>query len=180
MEALKLENYSYKDYLEISKSTQERVELIFGKIYMMAGASAKHQDTVLNIATIIKSLNRCKPRVAPYDLKLICEKDSLEKINVVQPDIMIFCEDKDLPCAIFEVLSPSTALKDKKEKFRLYECANIKEYFIVESEYKIVEKFVLKDKKFEFDGNYCVNDKLKIDCLEEEIEVEKIFEGIEE
>ena len=33
-EALKLENYSYEDYLEIDKSTKERVELIFGKIYM--------------------------------------------------------------------------------------------------------------------------------------------------
>jgi len=37
-----LEDYTYEDYLHIDKTTNERVELIFGKIYMMAGASAAH------------------------------------------------------------------------------------------------------------------------------------------
>ena len=45
-DARALENYTYEDYLDIANSTEERVELIFGKIYMMAGASALHQDTV--------------------------------------------------------------------------------------------------------------------------------------
>ncbi len=180
MEAKKLENYSYEDYLQIDKTTKERVELIFGKIYMMAGASAKHQDIVLNIAMLIKALNKCKPRVAPYDLKLICDFGGKDSINIVQPDIMIFCEDKDIPCAIFEVLSPSTAQKDKKEKFSLYECTGIKEYYIVEPEYKSVEKFVLENGKYKFGGNYVLKDKMFIDCIEQEIEIEEFFVGVEE
>ncbi len=55
-EALKLENYSYEDYVDIDNSTKERIELIFGKIYMMAGATAQHQDAVLNIALILKNM----------------------------------------------------------------------------------------------------------------------------
>ena len=105
---------------------------------------------------------------------------NVEKINVVQPDVMIFCEDKNLPCAIFEVISPSTAQKDKKEKFYLYECSKIKEYFIVESEYKIVEKFKLIDAKYEFMGNFSEKEKIDIDCLDVKVEVKKFFEGIEE
>ena len=92
---------------------------------------------------------------------------------------MIFCED-ELPCAIFEVLSPSTAQKDKKEKFSLYECAGIKEYYIVEPEYKSVEKFVLENGKYNFGGNYVLKDKMFIDCIEQEVNIEKFFEGIEE
>jgi hypothetical protein len=42
-EAIELTNYSYEDYLDIDKTTKENVELIFGDIYMMAGASAVHQ-----------------------------------------------------------------------------------------------------------------------------------------
>ena len=175
MEAKKLENYSYEDYLQIDKTTKERVELIFGRIYMMAGASAKHQDIVGNIFFIIKSYKKCKPRVAPYDLKLYCDKS----INVVQPDIMIFCENKEKPCAIFEVLSPSTAQKDKKDKLKLYECAGIKEYFLVETEYKSVEKFVLENKSYKFAGNYVLDDSLMVDCIDKEIKVDDIFEGIE-
>jgi len=155
--------------------TDSRVEKIFGKIYMMAGASARHQDVVFNIAFNLRILNKkekCKLRVAPFDVKIKCKEK-----NIVQPDVMIFCEDK--LCGVFEVLSPSTAMKDKIIKKRLYECGGVKEYFIIESEYKIVEKFELVDGKYEFIGNFSIEDKLEVKCLDENIEVSKIFENID-
>ena len=173
-EARKLDNYSYEDYLDIANNTKERVELIFGKIYMMAGASALHQDIVLNIATKIKLLNNdsCKPRVAPFDVKL--EVNGI--ISVVQPDVMIFCNNIETPCAIFEVLSPSTALKDKTVKKELYELAKVKEYFLVNAEYKIIEKFELIDDKYELAGVFGTDDKIEVKCINQEIEAKEIFE----
>ncbi len=175
-EAKVLENYSYQNYLKIANSTKEYVELIFGKIYMMAGASALHQDVVLNIAFLLKSFSKakqkCLPRVAPYDLKLKVNN----QINIVQPDIMLFCEDDKKPCAIFEVLSPSTALKDKTVKKELYEQSAIKEYFLVNAEYKIVEKFILTNDKYEYAGAYGQEDEIEIKCLEEKIELKEVFE----
>jgi len=180
MEAKKLENYTYEDYLQIDRTTKERVELIFGKIYMMAGASAAHQDVVGNIFFVLKSLGKCKPRVAPYDLKLFCAKPGIkERINIVQPDVMLFCDSEQIPCAIFEVLSPSTAAKDKTVKKELYECAKIQEYFVVEPEYKIVEKFVLKDGKYHYVGSFTQQDTIEIECIQSEIEVARFFEGVE-
>lgn len=173
-EALELENYTYEDYADIDQSTQERVELIFGKIYMMAGASALHQDAVLNLAVILKTISKvkenCFPRIAPFDLKLVVEK----RTSVVQPDVMLFCED-ELPCAVFEVLSPSTAYKDKTVKKELYEKSAIKEYFLINVEYKIVEKFMLIDEKYQYIGAYGMEDTLSINCLDEEIEVGEVF-----
>jgi len=160
---------------EIHDLTEKRVEKIFGKIYMMAGASAKHQDVVGNIFFTLRSLNQkkeCKLRVAPFDVKIECNGE-----NIVQPDVMIFCNEK--LCAVFEVLSPSTAMKDKIIKKRLYECGKIKEYFIIEAEYKIVEKFELIDEQYEFVGSFSIEDKLAVKCLDENIEVNKIFENIE-
>ncbi len=174
-EARVLENYTYEDYLDIANSTKERVELIFGKIYMMAGASALHQDIVGNIFYSLKSISKdnkkCLPRVAPFDLKLKVNN----QINVVQPDIMLFCEDKK-PCAIFEVLSPSTALKDKTVKKELYEKSSIKEYFLVNAEYKIIDKFILNNGKYEYAGAFGKEDKLPIECLDSEIELKEVFE----
>ncbi len=152
---------------------EPRSEMIFGQIYMMAGPSAKHQDTVLNIAIEIKQKGKCKPRVAPFDLKIECGNSE----SRVQPDVMIFCEDEELPCAIFEVLSPSTAVKDKKIKKKLYECAKIKEYFIVETEYNLIEKFELVDGEYKFMGNFSAEDKMRINCIDDEIDVAKVFEG---
>ncbi len=177
-EALKLENYSYQDYLDIDKSTKERVELIDGLIYMMAGASSAHQDAVLNIAFILKTRikekdSNCHPRVAPYDLKLFKGSDK----NVVQPDVILYCED-EIPCAVFEVLSDSTAKKDKSVKKELYERFGIKEYFIVDARLKIIDKYELHGGKYYYVRGFSVEDTMKINCLNEEISIEEVFENI--
>ena len=174
-EALKLENYTYQDYCDIDRSTDERVELIFGEIHMMAGASALHQDTVGNIFFILKNISkneeRCFPRIAPFDLKLNVNN----AISVVQPDVMLFCEE-ELPCAVFEVLSPSTAYKDKTIKKELYEKSGIKEYFLVNVDFRIIEKFMLVDNRYCYIGAYGIEDTMLIDCLEQKLEVKEIFE----
>ena len=115
MEAVKLDEFGFKEYEEISKN--DRCELIFGEIYMMASPSYEHQVIVSNLITLIKNRirdkkSKCKAVVAPFDVKL--KKGRSE--NVVQPDVAIYCNDKmkrevnNIPNVVFEVLSPSTAL----------------------------------------------------------------------
>jgi Uma2 family endonuclease len=177
-DARKLEHYTYEDYLEIDRTTQERVELIFGDIYMMAGASAEHQDVVLNLAYAFKSIPKesrnCTPRIAPYDIKFDINGDR----SVVQPDVMLFCQDDALPCAIFEVLSPSTAYKDMTVKKELYERAGVREYFLVNIEHKVVEKFRLDGQAYVYDKTYGADEQMPVMCMQAEIEVDAIFEGI--
>ena len=175
-EALALSSYSYEDYLDIDRETQERVELIFGDVYMMAGASASHQDTVGNIFFSLKNISkikeRCLPRIAPFDLKLKNGDD----ISVVQPDVMLFCSDEHIPCAVFEVLSPSTAHKDKTVKKELYERSGIDEYFLVNVEYKLVDKFLRRDGIYYYDRAYGEDEEMPIVCLDSFIVVSEIFE----
>ncbi len=175
-EARVLDGYSYEDFLEIDRSTQERVELIFGDIYMMAGASALHQDIVGSIFFSLKSMSKekqkCPPRIAPFDLKLSVDG----VLNVVQPDVMLFCEEEK-PCAIFEVLSPSTALKDKTVKKELYEQSGILEYFLVNTEYKVIDKFTLVDGRYEYAGAFGDEDQLPIACLDGDIVLDEVFES---
>ncbi|MEA1954932.1 MAG: Uma2 family endonuclease [Campylobacterota bacterium] len=177
MGVLELENYTYKDYLEIDKTTpnNERYELIFGHIYMMSGASRKHQDVVGNIFYLFKTLQKdkaCKSVIAPYDIKLKCDG----VINVLQPDVMLFCEDEDVPCLVCEVLSPSTAYKDKSVKKELYECFGIKNYLIIDPINRYVDRFVLQDKKLVYDKCYGDSEEMRVDCLDENIKVENFFE----
>jgi len=97
-------------------------------------------------------------------------------INIVQPDIMLFCNEQKLPCAIFEILSPSTAYKDRKAKYYLYERAGVKEYYIVDPIMKIVEKFVLIDGEYRFNGAYGGEDNIKLECIEGSLNIEDIFD----
>jgi len=152
MGELALKNYTYQDYLDIDKTTpdSEYYELIFGEIYMMSGASRVHQDIVGNIFYSFKQLQKevnCSAVIAPYDIKLKCD----EQMNVVQPDVMLFCEDEKVPCLVCEVLSPSTAKKDKSVKKELYECFGIQNYLIVDPLNRYVDKFILKDKKLHYE-----------------------------
>ena len=177
MGAYELDSYSYEDYLEIDKSTpdSERYELIFGHIYMMSGASRVHQDVVLNIAFLFKTLQKeknCSAVVAPYDIKLKCD----DTINVVQPDVMLFCEDEETPCLVCEVLSPSTAHKDKSVKKELYECFGIKNYLIIDPVNRYVDRFVLENSKLVYDKCYGDDEEMMLDCLDESIKVEVFFE----
>lgn len=50
-----------------------------------------------------------------------------------------------MPDLIIEVLSPATALKDKREKKALYERYGVREYIIVDPIGLYVERYVLAD-----------------------------------
>ncbi|SFV61411.1 hypothetical protein MNB_SM-7-552 [hydrothermal vent metagenome] len=177
MGAKELANYTYDEYLQIDASTpeSERYELIFGHIYMMSGASALHQDIVGSIFYILKRLQqetKCKPRLAPFDLKVECQGST----NVVQPDLLLYCKEERLPCAIFEVLSPSTAYKDKTVKKDLYESCGVQNYFIVDPKAKTIDKFLLENGKYNYIGCFGLPDSMMIECMDKKVEVAKLFD----
>ena len=138
--------FTYADYAEWPDG--ERWELIDGDAYNMSPApTTRHQSIVYNISFIIKSnlLNKsCKPFVAPVDVVL-------SEHDVVQPDVFVVCDEKKIteaniqgaPDMIVEVLSPGTAIKDKREKKKLYEIYGVKEYIIIDPLLLYAERFLL-------------------------------------
>jgi Uma2 family endonuclease len=170
-----LKHYTYDEFIKLNNDETKRMELIFGQIYMMAGASAIHQKIVGNIFFHLRSKNitTCDLMIAPFDIKLRVDN----QINVVQPDVMMFCEE-DL-CGVFEVLSKSTAYKDKKIKKRLYKQAKIKEYFIIDGNNKIVEKFTLVGNEYKLEV-FGEDDEMEIKCLNITLKVNLFFEGIKD
>ena len=76
----------------------------------------------------------------------------LDDINVVEPDVFVVCDKskiteaniKGAPDLIIEVLSPSTSLKDRREKKWLYGQHGVKEYIIVSPMDETAERFFLE------------------------------------
>ncbi len=52
------------------------------------------------------------------------------------------------PALVVEILSPSTAYKDRHEKFELYEQQGVKYYLIAEPPFKKIEVYELIDAKY--------------------------------
>jgi Uma2 family endonuclease len=136
--------YTVADYMQWPDRL--RCELIHGEIYDMSPApTLAHQDVVLGLSTVLRndlSFRRgdggppspCHVFVSPVDVVL-------GQDTVVQPDIALVCDPAKLangryidgaPDLVVEVLSPATALKDRREKLKLYESVGVKEYLIVD------------------------------------------------
>ena len=141
--------FTYEDYL----LWEGRWELIEGMPYAMSPApSPSHQEIngnllVLFKTALLKGCDHCKVYM-PIDWKIGND-------TVVQPDLLIVCraiEKKYLdfsPELVVEILSPSTAYKDRHEKFELYEQQSVKYYLVVDPQFKKIEVYELIDAKYQ-------------------------------
>lgn len=150
MNAVKLlPYYTYEDYCH----WEGRWELIEGIPFAMSPApTTRHQWVAANIIFELKRAIKksvCK-NCKVYDFIDIKIKED----TIVQPDCSIICKPPknnflDFPAAlVVEILSPSTALKDRHTKFSLYENFGIKYYLIVNQDKEEVEIYCLENSKY--------------------------------
>jgi len=156
--------FTYADYL--TWNFKERIELIRGKIFKMSPApSFKHQQIAGNIFAamyIFLKSKECKVLIAPVDVRLkgkTYRKKELrddEITTVVQPDIIVVCDEEKLkdersvygaPELVVEILSPGNTRTETKYKFDLYEENGVEEYWVVYPEFKQIHVFLLNEKE---------------------------------
>ena len=143
--------FTYRDYLTWPED--ERWEIIGGDAYAMTPApSIKHQMVSRYLISLFAHFftgRECEPFHAPTDVVF-------DEQNIVQPDLLVVCDRnkitesniKGAPDLIIEILSPSTALKDKREKKALYERFGVREYLIVYPAEELVGRFTLLDQAY--------------------------------
>jgi Uma2 family endonuclease len=97
----------------------------------------------------------CKAYSAPFSVRLFPAEDHSDD-TVVEPDITVVCDSSKLddqgcngaPDIIIEIMSPSNARYDRIVKFNKYREAGVREYWIVESEERVVSVYVLQDGQY--------------------------------
>jgi len=140
--------YTYSDY----EQWEGRWELIQGIAYAMSPLpTIEHQDISANIAIeLARTLQDCQQcrGMLPVDWKI-------DEQTVVQPDNLVVCGEVSgkylakAPVLIFEILSPSTAYKDRRVKSLLYADEGVKYYVIVEVHLQMAEVYELHDGEYE-------------------------------
>lgn len=148
---------SAEQYLQ-SAETNIPQELLDGEVIVTASPINAHQRMVGRVYQLLVSL-------IPNGEVILSPSDVyLDEWNVVQPDLFWIaenspCQDVDThfigaPTLIIEVLSPSTAKRDKIQKFRLYEKNRVPEYWLVDVYEGHIEVWSLHDEKYAFIGRY--------------------------
>lgn len=167
-----------------SESEFERWERIDGEIYdMTPPPSSQHQAIVGSLSgefyTNLKG-KQCKAYPAPFGVWL---DDGID--NYVEPDITVVCDPSKIqpkgcvgvPDLVVEVLSPSTALKDKRVKLRTYRLSGIREYWIVDPTNQIVEVYKISENPFAEPQVYGKDETVKVGIFEDmNINLRDIFD----
>lgn len=143
-------HYTYEDWVH----WEGKWELIEGHpIAMSPTPVPQHQRVATELRTELTLALRnagCKHcrTYDPLDYKIAED-------TILIPDILIVCGEikkKFLdfpPVLLAEILSPSTALKDRHTKYELYEQQGVAFYLIVDTEQKRIELFQLINSKYE-------------------------------
>ena len=172
--------YTYEDYLRFPDDF--RCEIINGQIYdMTPSPTTGHQGVTGEIYRLVgnhlsKQSHGCRVFVAPLDVVIADDQ-------VVQPDVLIVCDRRKIertrirgaPDVVFETASPSTSLKDRREKMALYERSGVAEYFIVDPEAGFIEKYVSLEGKYARAGIYGGEAAFSIDTISLELKAKDLF-----
>lgn len=151
--------FTYEDY----KHTPEdkRYELLDGDLIMVPAPRIVHQRNAKKLSRLLDDFveehDLGEVFIAPCDVVL-------SETDVVQPDILfvskersyIITEDniRDAPDLVIEVLSPSTAQRDRTLKRTLYALHGVPEYWQADSDAKNVAVLTLDNGEYKVAGIY--------------------------
>ena len=140
-----------EEYLVSERKATVKSEYIHGEILAMSGASLAHTRITADIVTELNNqLRGGKCEVISNDMRV----KTSAKGAYFYPDVIVFCGEPEFednvfdtllnPTLVIEVLSPSTEVYDRGEKFRHYqELASLREYVLVSQDRVRVEQYRL-------------------------------------
>jgi Uma2 family endonuclease len=139
-----------EEYHQIEEQNSEvKYEYSDGRVYAMAGGTYNHSSIALNLGAALKAHLRGKVcRVVNSDMHVLPRGD--ENPSYL-PDVTVTCNPDDYqgdstavrsPRLVIEILSPSTAYRDRGEKLRIYKaCPSMQEYVMVSTRRREVEVY---------------------------------------
>jgi Uma2 family endonuclease len=134
---------SVADYLNDERTRAIRHEYVGGLTFPMCGANERHNQLVGNLVVLLRLAGRGSSSRIYANTMLVQAADDL----FYYPDIVVLCDPSDdhpgvkrRPCLVVEVLSPSTASVDRREKLRAYrQIASMQAIMLVQQDAQRIE-----------------------------------------
>ena len=173
-------------YLEMERKAETKSEYINGCVLAMAGASRRHNQIVFNLARIIGNQLENRPCAAYVgDMRVKVRETGM----YAYPDLAAVCDEPEFedaqvdtllnPSLIVEVLSASTEVYDRGEKFAHYRrLSSLSEYVLVSQDKVRVELFSRQGKKWVFSEYAGARDRVVLASVKCEMTLQEIYDKV--
>ncbi len=140
---------TWQEWLELEEATEERHELIGGRLVLDQGGGTDRHDTVVTslYTRLAGPFQERRCRVYPHNRKVVTPSG-----DGYYPDLLIRCGPRTderfetEPTWVVEVLSPSNTLPEMQAKLRSYLATpGLAGYVVVEPVTRIVQAYVRHD-----------------------------------
>lgn len=146
--------WTYGDYLALTPPDSSNFEILRGELTVAPAPVPRHQWACDELTSLLRFFVKQNDlgRVFSSPIDVILGRHT-EAETVVQPDILFIAKDRlgmieetnisGAPDLMVEVLSVSSAYRDRIEKKRIYAEFGVREYWIVDADQKVLEAFDL-------------------------------------
>lgn len=175
-------SWTYEDYCRLPDDGWI-YEVIEGELYMSPAPKPIHQENSGNLFAEFRDYARKHDAGKAYNAPIDVLLPGLA--TPVQPDVIFINKARlnivrderveGAPDIIVEVLSPSNWLVDRRDKFRIYAKAGVREYWIVDPKARTIELFCLRGSTYALIGKYGVGEIVRSEVLSGfEVKVEEV------
>ena len=165
-----VEYYTYEDYVKLEGDW----ELIYGQAIAMAPSPVITHQYLLSmfVFEFNKSIVDCeKCMVLAEEDYIVCDD------TVLRPDVSVVCNETNdfitkAPEIVVEIVSSSTAKRDEKIKFEIYEKELVKYYILAYPDKLLAKIYKNENAKFKKIGDF-TNEKVTLkESLPHEVEID--------
>ena len=157
MKTVKLEEWTYEEFMSLPEGDPWRYELIDGEFFMTPSPTPRHQRISRKLLLVIGKFLETHPVGEVFDAP-VDVVFSQKPPQVVVPDLVYVSKERSdivtekniqgVPDLLVEILSPTTAANDRRVKRTLYERFGVPEYWIVDPEAETVQVYRLSDGRY--------------------------------
>ncbi len=132
--------YSFEQYMLLLQNSDKRIEYDSGYIYALAGSTANHTKISMNMGN---ALDDALGEDTPCETYVVDRVVRLAPDVTVMPDVVVTCDPEDQgeafflnsPRVVVEVLSKSTAARDRTHKLLRYQAKQTIQEIVFISQY---------------------------------------------
>lgn len=183
----KKRKYTAEEYLALEEKAEFRSEYDNGEIVAMAGGSREHIRISSNIE---KSLDRqLRGSCETFQSEMKVWVKAFEKF--FYPDVTVVCGEIDFyknrrdivenPILLVEVLSESTKIYDKEDKFFAYQkLKSFQEYLLVHQNRPLIEHFIRQnDDSWKYLAYIGINTSFSFATVKADLSLAEVYDRID-